>query len=162
LNATSLQFALDLHKAELKLQNADFVDSPQVYKLYVSRALATTARSILNTPGSQAGVYAGTGNNANLANTFGFNGNMVEIVELPELGSILKDGTVVGSNNYWFVHNQEFSTIAAAMRMITLYDAEVEVYENHSNKNTFVSVDLGFAIDHYGAESFIVGSRGTA
>ena len=162
LNAISLQFALDIQKAELRLQNANLVNTPSKYLLLVSRSLSQVAREILNTAGNQVGVYSGTGTNAAQLNTFSFKGNIVEIVEMPQLGMTLKDGTAVGTGDYWFVLNAENAQLAAAMRMITLYDAEVEVYENHSNKNSYVSIDLGFAVDHYGAESYIVGSRGTA
>ena len=51
--------------------------------------------------------------------------------------------------------------MASAMRFITLYDAEVNVYTNDSNNNTYVSMDMGYAVDHYGLESFVIGSRGT-
>jgi hypothetical protein len=51
--------------------------------------------------------------------------------------------------------------MASALRFITLYDAEVRVFENHDNGKTYVGIDMGYAVDHYGLESFIVGSEGT-
>jgi len=161
LSATTLQQMLSIHKAQLRLQNGDRVDSPDKYTLMVSRVGAVTARSILNTTGNQVGVYSGTGSNAAQLNTFSFNGNIVELVELPYLGSTKQDGTVIGADTYYFLLNKPYASLAGAMRLIKLWDAEVRVYQNDSNGNTFVAMDMGFAIDHYGLESYITGSRGT-
>ena len=162
LDATSLQDAIDKQKTALRLQNGDRVMTPSVYKLIVSRENAVTARAILNTAGNQVGVYSGTGSNAAQLNTFSFNGNVVEIVENGFIGYEKKDGTKVGTDSYRFVLNADAAAMASAMRFITLYDAEVSVYQNDSNNNTYVSLDLGYAVDHYGLESFIVGSQGSA
>jgi hypothetical protein len=162
LTATSLQAAIDAHKSSLRLQNGDRVLSPGSYKLIVSRALAVTARGILNTAGNQVGMYSGTGSNAMQMNTFSFNGYKVEIVENPFIGYTKLDGTALGTDAYWFLLNDTAASMAGAMRYITLYDAEVEVYENKDNKQTFVSIDMGSTVDHYGLESYITGSRGTA
>lgn len=161
LNATSLQAALNVQK-NLKLQNGDRVDTPSTYKLLVSRANAVTARALLNTAGNQVGIYAGTGSNAALLNTFSFQGNKVEIVEVPYLGAAKKDGTLVGTDAMWFLLNAEGANMAGAMRVIKLYDAEIGAYTNDSNKNSYITVDMAFAVDHFGLESFIVGSQGTA
>lgn len=162
LTAITLQDAIDKQKTALRLQNGDRVMTPSVYKLIVSRENAVTARSILNTAGNQVGVYSGTGNNAAQLNTFSFNGNIVEVVENGFIGYVKKDGVAVGTDAYRFVLNADAAAMASAMRFITLYDAEVSVYQNDSNNNTYVSLDLGYAVDHYGLESFIIGSRGTA
>ena len=115
----------------------------------------------MNTPGSQAGIYSGTGTNANDANTFGFDGNKVRILENQFIGYTKRDGTTVGDDNYWFLCNSEAASMASAMRFVTLYDAEVDIYRNDSNKKEYVSLDMGYAVDHYGLESYIVGSKGT-
>lgn len=161
LSAVTLQQMLNIHKNELKLQNGDRIDSPDKYTLMVSRSGAVNARAILNTPGNQVTMYSGTGSNANQMNTFSFMGNIVEIQEMPYLGSTKQDGTLIGTNNYYFLINKPYASMAGAMRLIKLWDAEVRVYQNDSNGNTFVAMDMGFAIDHYGLESYITGSRGT-
>lgn len=162
LDAAALQDALDIHKTNLRLQNGDRVMTPSKYDLIVGRSLALTAREVLNTPGSQASVYSGTGTNAEKKNKFSFKGNTVEIAENSFIGYTKRDGTTVGTDNYWFVCNSEAASMASAMRFITLYDAEIDVYRNNSNKKEYVSLDMGYAVDHYGLESYIVGSRGTA
>lgn len=161
LNATNLQGALNVLKQSCRLQNGDRVDTPSVYKLLVSRANAVNARTILNTANSQAGMFAGTGSNAMLLNQFNFNGNKVEIVELPYLGG--RDGkwATIGSDTMWFVMDTEGANMAKALRMIKLYDAETGAYTNDSTKTSYVTIDLWFTVDHYGLESYIVGSQGT-
>jgi hypothetical protein len=162
LNATSLQAAIDIHKSGLRLQNGDRVEIPTKYTLIVSNKLATTARKILNTAGNQVGTFAADGSNSSALNQFSFDGNRIEIVENPFFGYIREDGTTVGTETMWFLVNTEALEMAEALREITLYDVEATSYVNDSNNQMFVSVDMGMAFDHYGAESFIVGSKGTA
>lgn len=160
LTAITLQNALNAHKSALRLQNGDRVDTPSVYKLYVSRAGAVNARQILNTAGNQVGIYSGTGTNAMQLNQFSFQGNKIELVELPFLGTTKKDGTTVGTDVMWFLCNAEMAEAARAFRVIKLYDAEVGAYTNESNKKSYITLDFSEAVDHYGAESYIVGSTG--
>jgi len=162
LNATSLQAALNVHKSSIRMQNGDRVDTPSKYILLVPRALAVTARSLLNTAGNQVGVYAGTGSNAALLNTFSYQGNTVEIMEMPYLWAKDKSGATIGSDTMWFLLNAEGAEMASAMRKITLYDAEFGTYVNDSNKTSYVTVDMAFTVDHFGLESFVVGSLGNA
>jgi hypothetical protein len=159
LSTASLQDALDKQKSSLRLQNGDRIMTPSVYKLIVSRENAIEARRILNTAGNQVGVYSGTGANAQQLNQFSFEGNIVEICENAFIGYTKTNGSQVGTNGNWFLLNADGASMASAMRFITLYDAEVNVYQNDSNNNTYVSLDLGYAVDHYGLESFIVGSQ---
>jgi hypothetical protein len=159
LTAITLQDAIDKHKTALRLQNGDRVMTPSVYKLVVSRENAVEARKILNTAGNQVGVYSGAGANAQQLNQFSFNGNIVEVCENGFIGYTKADGSTVGTDGNWFLLNADGAAMSSAMRFITLYDAEVNVYQNDSNNNTYVSLDLGYSVDHYGLESFIVGSQ---
>lgn len=158
LTETTLQAALNKHKSELLLQNGDRVMTPWVYKLVVSRSLAVTAREILNTAGTRATTYSADGSNSSKFNVFDFQGNAVEIVELPFIGYKQKDGSTVGAETNWFVMNSEACSVAWAARMINLYEADVRVWENYDNGNTMVGIDMWFAVDHYGLESYVVGS----
>jgi hypothetical protein len=161
LTSARLQDALDGHKSRLRLQNGDRVMTPSSYSLITGRELAVSARELLNTSGNQVNVLSGAGTNSAEVNQFAFNGNKVELVENPFVWYVKKDGSAVGTENNWFLCNCEGASIASAMRRIDLYDAEVNVYTNDSNNNTYVSLDLGYAVDHYGLESFVIGSRGT-
>jgi hypothetical protein len=161
LSTTSLQDALNIHKASIRLQNGDRIDTPSKYVLAVSRAEAVNARKILNTAGSQVGIFSGTGTNATQLNQFSFNGNMVEILELPYLGMQKADGSYVGTNTTWFLMNTEGLKKAKALKKVQLWDAEVRVFENNNNGNTSIGVDMAFACEHVGAESYIVYSDGS-
>lgn len=156
-----LQDAIDIHKSVLRLQNGDRVEIPSKYTLIVSNKLATTARKVLNTAGNQVGMYSGAGSNSAQLNQFSFNGNTIELVENPFLGYKREDGTTVGTEDYRFLANSEAIAMAEALKEITLYDPEVTAYTNDSNNQMFVSLDMAIAFDHYGLESFIVGSKGT-
>lgn len=156
-----LQIAINIQKSVLRLQNGDRVEIPTSYTLITGNTLATTARKVLNTAGNQVGTYSGGASNAAQLNQFSFNGNSVTIAENPMFGFVKKNGTVVGSETMWFLMNTEAVAMAKALREIVLYNEEANMYQNDSNNQTFVSLDMGKAFDHFGLESFIVGSRGT-
>jgi hypothetical protein len=163
LSATSLQWALDNHKTVLRMQNGDFVgNAAGKYELRVPRALEQTARVILQQNNDTKFMFAGTGSNANLLNTFTFKGNVVELKVIEPLGRTLKDGSVLGSSTMWFLVNPEIINEGKAFRHITLWGENVETHYDFDTKNYFASIDLSFAVDHYGAQYGIVGSRGTA
>jgi hypothetical protein len=163
LNATSLQHALNVHKSAIFLQNGNRVDTPSKYTLMVSRKLAVTARQILNTKGTQVSMFSGAGSNATQVNQFNFDGNVVEILENPFLGA--KDGRsgeTIGSEDMWFVINAEAMKEAKALRKVILQSPKMTVWTNNSNKNTITDLVCKADFVHIGAESFIVGSKGTA
>lgn len=162
LDATVLQTSLDIHKKSLRLQNGDRVMTPSSYKLLVSRVGAVNARNIINSDGNSAGMFSGVGTNSAELNTFNFRGNKIEIVELPDLGREQRNGTIIGSDDYFFVANTEAMAAAEALKVIPLIEGEVDVWEDKNTKQEYVSYYESYAMDHFGAESFIVGSRGTA
>lgn len=162
LSAISLQNALNVHKSGIFLQNGNRVNTPNKWTLMVSRKLAVTARSILNTKGTQVSMFSGTGSNATQINQFNFDGNVVEILENPFLGAKdTRTGEVVGSEDMWFLINTEGMKEAKALRKIILQDAKVSVWTDHSNKNTITDIVCKADFIHVGAETFIVGSKGT-
>lgn len=163
LSATSLQDALDTQKKELRLHEGwDRIETPSRYVLFTPRALDVTARGILNTDGNQANVYSGTGNNSEEVNPFYFNGNRVEYFESSFLWETDKDGATIGSDAYRFLINREGLQEAQALRHLTLNGGEAEMRYDEDTKSHFVSFYETCAFDHYGAECYIVWSRGTA
>lgn len=163
LNATSLQAALNVHKSGIFLQNGDRVDTPAKFTLMVSRKLAVTARALLNTKGTQVSMFSGTGSNATQVNQFNFDGNVVEILENPYLGAQDKrSGETIGTETMWFLINQEGMKAAKALRKVILQNPKVSVWTNNSNKNTITDIVCKADFLHVGAESFVVGSLGTA
>lgn len=162
LSATSLQNALNVHKSGIFLQNGNRVETPNKWTLMVSRKLAVTARSILNTAGNQVTTFSGTGSNATQLNTFSFEGNMVEILENPFLWSKdVRTGETLGTEDMWFLINTEGMKSAKALRKVILQDPKVSIWTNQSNKNTITDIVCKADFLHVGAESFIVGSNGT-
>ena len=163
MSATSLQWALDNHKTALRLQNGDFVgNAAGKYELRVPRALEQAARVILQQANDTKFMFAGTGSNANLLNTFTFKGNIIELKVIEPRGRTLKDGSTLGSSTLWCVVNPEGLQEARALKHITLWGDNVETHYDFDTKNYFASIDLSFAVDHYGAQYYIVGSQGTA
>ena len=162
LSATSLQWSLDNHKTVLRLQNGDFVGNfAGQYDLLVPRALEQSARVILQQNNDTKFMFAGTGSNANLLNTFTFKGNVVTLKVVSSRGRTLKDGTTLGSSTMWVVTNPEWIREATALKHITLWGENVETHYDFDTKNYFASIDLSFADDHYGLQYFCVGSDGT-
>lgn len=58
--------------------------------------------------------------------------------------------------------NAEGARDAEALIYRELVSPEFDFWEDKTTKKRFVSVYTSCAVDHYAAESFIVGSRGTA
>ena len=87
---------------------------------------------------------------------------MVELKVIEPWGRTLKDGTTLGSNTLWCVVNPEGLQGSRALKYITLWWENVETHYDFDTKNYFASIDLSFAVDHYGAQYFIVGSTGVA
>jgi hypothetical protein len=160
LTAISLQQAITTLKTQVRLENGYKVTTPKKYKLIVSPDLAVTARVILNTPGSQSGIYSGTGTNANQLNVFSFQGNMVELVEMPYFGVLDKNNQPVGLDTMRFLTNPEVLTMQQAFRCNYLEGVVVDSYEVQDTKNFVVAVRDTFQCDHYNAQIGIVGSLG--
>lgn len=162
LGIASLQNALDVLKSVVRAENGYRVNGSKCYELVVGTDLAVTARQILNDNmnGGQPWNYSGTGNNANQLNQFSFKGNQVKIVEIPFLGDYDKDNNQLGTDAYWFLRNPELLKKSRALKMISLYDVEVDNYINKDTKTYVIDADMGFGVDHYGAEIAIFGSKG--
>lgn len=176
LTNVTLQEALDILKTGVKLQNGKFVKqgAGTFYKLQVGTVLAVTAREILNTYGKQATMYAGAygtngtntaSSNANQYNKFYFEGNLVEVVELPNLGDIVEldygYGPTLGLQTEWHVTNPFVVNTQQALRKFEDYAPVMKNYNVPSNDNYVVDIRANVGVDHYYAECGTVGSRGT-
>lgn len=164
LDATALQYAIDLHKSGLVLNNGDRVARPASgYTLVVGYGLEKTAQSVLNVDANNSNsVYAGTGNNANLMNTFNFKNQKINLLAHPVLGQYDKTGTQIGTDAYWFLVNTEMARQANALRHIVLNPGQSSTWVDEDSGNMYVKFYESYAFDHYGLESYIVGSKGTA
>lgn len=160
-SATNLQVALNILKTQVLNENGYKVQGPRgYYKLYVGMDMAVTARQVLNTAGNQVGVYSGAGNNSQQLNQFSFMGNLVEIVEVPRLGDIDINGQQIGTDETWFLTNPRYLRTSKAFKTISLYDPEIKNYMNNDTDGFVIDARLGFAVDHFGAEAGIFGSKG--
>ena len=173
LTKETLQEALNILKRGVKLQNGKFVKQGRgvAYKLYVGTTQEVVARQILNTYGKQAMTFAGgygaaTGNsNANMINQFYFEGNLVEIEALPNLGDVVNSeygyGTSLGGQTNWFVMNPFVIEKQESLKKFEDYPPRMKNYELISSDTYVVDIRANCGVDHYYAETGIVGSRGT-
>lgn len=170
LTSTTLLEAIQKFKTELKMDNGYSVKTPEVYTLYVSRALQNAAQVILNSTSSQAGMFAGTGSNANLLNMFNFEGSKVELVVIDMLSepdgsgvaNAVVGGTTAVANKMWFLVNKPELMKYKGLRMIKLpnWSREIRMWEENNPHAYYVSVDNYFSFDHFGAYPFMVGYLG--
>lgn len=170
LTATTLEEAIQKFKTEIKMDNGYSVKTADVYTLYVGRALEVAARKILNSTGAQAGMFAGTGSNSALLNTFNFQGSKVELVVIDMLGEPDGSGvaaSVVGGDaataaKMWFLTNKAELVKYRGLRRVSLpsWNREVRVYQENNPAATYAAVDNYFAFDHFGAHPFMVGYLG--
>lgn len=170
-----LQEALDILKTGVRLQNWKFVKqwgwTP--YKLFVGTTLAVTARQILNTYGKVATMfswgYGATSNttNASQINKFYFEWNLVEIEEIPNIWEPLDTsngygyGSTLWAQTYRFAMNPFVIDRAQALKQHTLYPPLMKNYQTPSNDNYVIDIRCNQSVDHYYAECWIVGSKGT-
>ena len=170
LTSARLQAGLDQAKGML-FDNGHRVGQPkgEAYKIFVSTVNAVTARQILNTEGSQAGMFsarADSGTNVqysgSIVNQYNFKGNLVEVVELDILGTYDNTGTAIGTNDYWFLMNARYIREAKALRYIDLYPIKVNTYFVDDTNNEVADIRMGLAVDHYGAELGLFGSVGSS
>lgn len=163
LSATSLQNALDILKLETKTQRGHKVMKPSgSYTLIIPTELEVTAGTVLNTAGTSAGIYSGTGSNAALLNTFYFAGNKVTFISNPWFNYTTAEKGTIGNGTNWFLMNAEQMKEQRALRYISLNEGEFEVWYDEHTKNRYASMYHACAFDHFGAEAYIVGSLGTA
>jgi hypothetical protein len=156
LTATTLASTIQQYKTTVKTPNGYRVKTPDIFTLLVPRALETTARVILNSSGSQAGIYAGTGSNANLLNVFSFEGSKVKLEVLDMLGEPDENGDVVGgskADTMWFLVNMEYALRYKAFRVFRLWDNEITMWKDDETDSFFTKLTVHFGVDHYNPES---------
>lgn len=158
LTATTLTSSIQQYKTAVYTPNGYRIKTPDVFDLLVPRALETTARQILNSGGDQAGVYAGTGNNANLLNVFSFAGSKVRLTVLDMLGEVDETGTKVGGANadaMWFLMNREYALRYKAFRVFRLWDNEIKMWQDEETDSFFTKLTAHFGVDHYNPEAIM-------
>lgn len=155
LTATTLEAAIQSYKTGIYTANGYRIKTPEVFDLLVPRALETTARKILNAAGDQAGVYAGTGSNANLLNVFSFQGSKVRLTVLDMLGEVDESGAVIGGANagaMWFLLNKEYALRYKAFRVFRLWANQITMWKDDETDSFFTKLTVHFGVDHYNPE----------
>lgn len=158
LSAASLEAAIQTYKTAMYTPNGYRVKTPDIFTLMVPRALETTARKILNSNGDQAGIYAGTANNANLLNVFSFQGSKVRLVVLSMLGELGADGAKIGGANadaMWFLANTEYNLKYKAFRVFQLWDKDVSMWKDDETDSIFTKITTYFTADAYNWEGIM-------
>jgi hypothetical protein len=155
LSATTIEAAIQSYKTVIRMPNGYRVRTPEIFTLAVGRAQETTARKILNSGGDQAGVYAGSGSNANLLNVFSFQGSKVRLEVIDEFGQPREDGSIIGNDAMWFLINTEFATRYKAFRVFSLWDKEITAYKNDETGSYNTIISTYFTADAFNAEALI-------
>lgn len=163
LTSANLLSAIQQLKTGVKLGNGRSPKTASVYTLLVPRTLETTARIILNSTSSQAGMFAGTGSNANLLNQFNFEGSMIELVVLETLNELGGDDTVIGGANagtMWFLLNKPAAVRAKAFRLIELTGTEMKMWEDDETDANYNKIVARFCAEHIDAAPYVIGYAG--
>lgn len=163
----AIQEALDVHKNVMRLENWYKVRRPRwAYELIVSSAITPIARRILNEnssgqPIKRSGRSSGDDNgNAHETNAFVFRGNAVRLIEIELLWDIDKHGNPIGTSDMWFLRNPRFCKKTKCFKCVKLYDPYMKNYQNEDTDAYVVDIRIGYAVDHYGAECGLFGSKG--
>lgn len=159
LTATTLEEAIQLYKSQIKTANGFRIKTPEIFDLFVSRVGETNARKILNSGGDQAGVYAGTGSNANLLNVFSFKGSNVRLTVLDMMGEDDGTGTIIGNDAMWFLMNKEYALRYKAFRIFRLWDNEIKMWQDDETDAFFTKLTMHFGVDHFSPEC-VIGQAG--
>lgn len=163
----TLQNALNVMKNVVKLENGYKPDRPAdgVWDLVVSSLVAPIARRLLNetqsgTPLMYSGrsSWPGAGNEKE-TNQFMFQGNKIRLIEIPLLWDTDKHNNMIGTPQMWFLRNSTLCKEIKALKCINLYDPIMKNYQNDDTDAYVVDIRAGFAVDHYGAELVLFGSK---
>lgn len=156
LTAATLQTTIQNYKTKIKTPNGYRIKTPDIFDLLVPRALETTARQLLNSTGEVAGMYQGTGSNANLLNLFSFQGSKVRLTVLDMVGEVGMDGSIIGGANadtMWFILNTEYALKYKAFRIFRLWDNEITMFKNDETDSLFTKITTHVGVEHFNPEA---------
>ncbi len=126
-----------------------------VYSLIVSSENEANARKILNDGSNFAAALSDTEtNNSVTSNIFQWDGFRVELLVLDTLNQPSVSWTV-GTATAWFLLNKTAASEMEAFRFLTLFNDEVDMYEDKATKVLYVDIDLSATTDHYQSEVIV-------
>lgn len=156
-----IQNALAVMRTVMRLENGEQVARPKAYDLLVSSDRYEIAGEVLNINNrGKITEFAQEGSNSSKQNVFNFEGARINLVELPKLGDIDKHGNSIGASTNWFLRNPLYVNKTKCFKMIKLYSPFVKNYKNEDTDAQIVDIRIGYAVDHYGAECGVFGSKG--
>ena len=149
--------AIKLHIAA-RLENGSRVAQPRMagYDLYVSPDKEMDTLVILN----NSSKFAATGSNSSAMNQFMFDGSRINLKVMEKLNDVDGNGATIGSATMAFLVNTPMLKQAEALKFIRLYSPVVKQYIDNETDQSVTDIRNGFAVDHFGAEYFIVGFSG--
>lgn len=166
INSTNAQAKLQSAIALLRAMKNDKGGTyklPKMFVLVTSAANELLWRKALNDGNAWASyqddVALTNGVTVNVfASTEGFK---VGLLVLESIGQPDSEGVAIGTGLESFLIDPERLRTTKSLRLITLYDVEVDDYIDQKTKEYVVDCDLAFTVDHFGAEVGIVGLQGS-
>ncbi len=131
---------------------------PKLFTLVVSPTSEYVWRKALN----NNGMFASTQDDVAIGNDITMNVFVsvdwfkVALLVLESIGQPDTNGTLIGTWTEAFLLDRERLSMAKALRLIKLYDVEVNDYIDQRTQEYVVGCDLAFTVDHFGAEIGIV------
>ena len=121
-----------------------------------------TVRALLN----DQSVYANQVDDVAVGNSITMNvfssyeGYKVGLLVLETIGQPDADGNAIGTGSEWFLLDSDRIKKFKALKLITLWNAELDNYIDQKTKEFTIDIDLAFTVEHVKAEVGIVGSEG--
>ena len=135
---------------------------PSMYTLACGVDNEETVRALLN----DQSVYANQVDDVTISNSVTMNvfsayeGFKVGLLVLETIGQPDADGNAIGTGNEWFMLDKDRLSKFKALKLITLWNAELDNYIDQKTKEFTIDIDLAFTVEHVKAEVGIVGSLG--
>lgn len=135
---------------------------PSMYTIVVWPDNEETVRALLN----DQSVYANKVDDVEVTNSITMNvfsayeGFKVGLLVLETIWQPDANGNDIGTGSEWFLLDADRLRRFKALKLITLWDAELDNYIDQKTKEFTIDIDLAFTVEHVKAEVGIVGSLG--
>ncbi len=135
---------------------------PSMYTLACGVDNEEPVRALLN----DQSVYANQVDDVTVSNSITMNvfsayeGFKVGLLVLETIGQPDADGISIGSGSEWFMLDSDRLRKFKALKLITLWNPELDNYIDQKTKEFTIDIDMAFTVEHVKAEVGIVGSLG--
>jgi hypothetical protein len=146
-----------------KTETGEPMETAEVFTLVIPEALADTAMALMNSGGMVPGMYAGTGSNSNLVNTFFFQGFRVEVVINKRIGTssfdVLKNvnGLTgnIGSDTAWYLLNKQGIKNVRGFQMWSMWDKRVKLWRDDKTDTSYVRINSYMNADSFNVAQYV-------